>query len=431
MSHRRVSRVRKERLTKPGQSGPMTLAPYLARALPAARRPAVHPAVLASLAWCYGYAVLAVFIGDTAVPGLDLPAFFYAADATFNWGLSPYDAAVIRAWQEDLGRTVFPFLYPPPALLLFAPLAALSYSEAALLLLLVNSALLVALEVALFNRFLRSLPAGGWFWLGLGVLCLHYGFVRTLLNGQVNLLVLGLILVAWDALGERRRPVLAGLALALAILLKTYPALLLALLLLRREWSALAAAFATIAAGAGAAALLLPPELWGDWLRRVLPTGGWGTVPFMLFAPSVYANIGLNGFFSRLIAEETVVAGLAWLILPVIGFSLHALWSRRTAPPEAFYERGFTLLLAAGFLVAPLSWFHHLLFLLPGMLLLLREAAAQPGPGRRLGVGSVLTLSFYWAPLGRQIEIISTLPSLAAIALWLALLRSAYGQGRH
>jgi hypothetical protein len=115
--------------------------------------------------------------------------------------------------------------------------------------------------------------------------------------GQINLIVLALVCFAWLALKRGGHALSVAVPLSLAILLKTYPVLLLPLLVIRRRYAAAAAVLALLGLYALAAWAALPRELWGDWARNVAPTGGYGLRPFGLFLPVEPWNHSINGFF--------------------------------------------------------------------------------------------------------------------------------------
>lgn len=392
--------------------------------------------LLGPVLWCVIYAAIAKRIGDASTLFIDLPSFYFAADAVVNWRLSPYEPGILMAWEYFNGLNVYPFLYPPPSLPIFAPLAWLGFVQA-LAAVLVANLILVAVSVDhLYRRYVVTLPRGAWFWIGVAVLVLHYGFVRTVMNGQINLLVLFLVLLAWNTAANRRWAAVTGLALAAAILLKTYPAVLLGVFLMRRDWRVIGACSGGLLASALLSWAIAPAGVWMDWLQDVAPTGHWGATTFLLFEPGRYANISLNGMLSRLFDAEVVGRLALPMAAAVLAASFAVLWRLRRLPARAFHDWAFPITLVATFLVAPLSWFHHAVFLLPGLLLLLTAAAGRRGAAAAVPAAIVLFVSFYWSPIARQAEWVSTFPTLGILALWAALLtaalrrqRAAAGQG--
>ncbi|HEY0170022.1 MAG TPA: hypothetical protein VGB98_03145, partial [Pyrinomonadaceae bacterium] len=128
-----------------------------------------------------------------------------------------------------------------------------------------------------------------------------------------------------------------------------------------------------------AAWLVLPPSLWGDWTRNVLPTGGYGLRPFNLFLPAEPWNHSINGFMLFVQDRTHTLLGMPtwWLTRPLtylvagavgaatVGLSF---LSARKGTGAKTLDLEFALFLLMMFLVAPLSWEHHLVYALPAAL---------------------------------------------------------------
>ena len=328
-------------------------------------------------------------------PSMDLPSFYYASEAAFERNISPYSPAAWQKLEGQLKQRVYPYLYPPPSLLFFAPLSSVPYRTAKPLMLVGNHlALLVLLYLLLFRIMTAARPwrsriqnSGssrllGWLILPLLVLyALHFQpVVVTLGHGQINLMVLVLLSLFWIGLRERRPGALTALPLAAAILLKTYPALFLPLLIIRRRWRTAAWTAGYLVAMTGLSWLVLPRQVWRDWLSDVLPTGGYANTLFGGLPPALPWNQSFNGFAARLFLQPgyamrtdpflakavplvlalVVVGALVWLAVRL---------SRRRE--TRYLNDEFVLVLISIFLVAPLSWEHHLVFVLPGAMLAL------------------------------------------------------------
>jgi hypothetical protein len=119
---------------------------------------------------------------------------------------------------------------------------------------------------------------------------------------------------------------------------------------------------------------LLPASVTLDWFTKILLSGGYGKV--ILFPPAAPWNQGVNGFFSRLFTPNpycqsvfnmpllaTVSAYSAALIIIATTF-----WILYKSGKEHLNE-DFSLLLLTAFLISPLSWNHHLVFVLPAGIL--------------------------------------------------------------
>jgi hypothetical protein len=102
----------------------------------------------------------------------------------------------------------------------------------------------------------------------------YYPVADNFAWGQINLIVLALVCFAWLALKRGGHALSIAVPLSLAILLKTYPVVLLPLLLIRKRYAAAGAVAGLLALYGLAAWLVLPAQLWGDWVRNVMPTGG-------------------------------------------------------------------------------------------------------------------------------------------------------------
>jgi hypothetical protein len=151
--------------------------------------------------------------------------------------LAPYRNGLL----QRLNHADVPTIYPPAAQLLFAATAAVSETPVAwkLLLLALETLLVLSLQRLLRNRGLPPERLLLYYWNPL-VLVESFG------SGHVDLAAAAFLLLALWMYEERRRA-RAGIALALAVLTKLVPALLIPYFLRRRAWTLLAAAAATVA----------------------------------------------------------------------------------------------------------------------------------------------------------------------------------------
>ena len=325
------------------------------------------------------------------IPHTDFPSFYFPAAAALGGGVSPYSADVIDAAAQQLGQQVFPFLYPPPTLLLLAPLTWVEYETAKIAWLVLNHLAILAVVYVLVFRLLRLTVAQRFTLVALAYLFLYEPVAITLDHGQVNLLALLCVCLAWLALREDRHPAAVGIPLAVAILLKTYPALLLVGLLLHRRYRAAAWSVGTLVVISVASLVFLPANLWAEYVTQVAPTAGYGQVPHLLFSPAAPWNQSINGLTARLFLDVDPYAALlpsAALarVVPYVlcaglvtaSIALCVVGGRRREPTEAL-DLQFSLLLLTMFLVAPLSWEHHLVLVLPAALIAVRRAVAPRG----------------------------------------------------
>ncbi len=347
---------------------------------------------------------------------VDLPSFYYASDAAFNHQASPYRPAAWQRLQGQLGQHVFPYLYPPPSLLFFLPLSWFSYHGVKVAALVVNHLSMLALLYLLLFRIFTVVrpgappapdrPGSGLVgWVALPLLLLYvlqfHPVAVTMDHGQINLAVLVLLSLFWVALRERRPGALTALPLAGAILLKTYPVLFLPLLLIRRRWRTAAWTGAYLTGAVAVSWLVLPRQAWSDWFTTVLPTGGYAEQPLGAFSPAIPWNQSINGFAARLflspvythhprpLLAKLVPLVAALLILGVLVW----LAVRLTRRHETRYLNDeFVTVLLSMFLVAPLSWEHHLVFVLPAaMLALIQLLTGRLSLRASVGVGLVVS----------------------------------------
>ncbi|MEV5952560.1 glycosyltransferase 87 family protein [Streptomyces sp. NPDC051987] len=256
-----------------------------------------------------------------------------------------------------------PATYPPFAAVLFVPTTWIPVPalKAAFL---AGNALLLAWLVALSAR-LAGRPAP------LPLLCAATGLAlwlepvfQTLLFGQVNLAITGLVL--WDLTrpsGARAK----GLALGIAAGVKLTPAIFIAYLFLTARRKEAATATASFAGTALLGALLLPSASLDFWTRRLFETGRVGKA-------WIVDNQSLQGLVARATGSEA--PGPAWT-LPAAAVAVTGLWLAARGRAAHGDRWGILLTAFTALLVSPISWSHHWVWCVP----LLAVLSAQ---GRRL-----------------------------------------------
>lgn len=357
---------------------------------------------------------------------VDLSSFYCAAQTTFRLHQSPYAPGALAWGVQATHDPVWPYLYPPPTLLLFSPFAHMSYGTAKLLVLAANHLCVLGLLFLLLHllgltAFLRPQAAREeqngqdrrkeWLVLFLMVyLFLFQPIVQTLLAGQINLYVILLLCLMWYALKKNASPSLCALPFALAIVLKTYPLMFLPVLLLRGRWQVASWTLGFLTLLAALSYLVLPHALWHDWLTFVVPYGGYTKTVPGLFSPSSVWNQSVNGFASRLFVDPQTAVQVMPGAAKVLAYSLCAAlfgaemlltWRHQAAQKtdqaaqkalrtqgsgfsakdelakDGFLDMDFALFLLTIYLVAPLSWEHHLVFVLPAIFVALAHIFSQ------------------------------------------------------
>jgi alpha-1,2-mannosyltransferase len=287
-----------------------------------------------------------------------------------------HNGGLIYDWVKP--RTPYGFTYPPFAAVLMAPMAVVSFPLAVVV---ASIATAVSTAVVVWWLIEPTVRRMGWpQWYALAVACcLAAAFepVReTFSFGQVNTLLL--LLVVGDLLhGVAKGRRWAGVGIGVATAIKLTPGVFILYLLVTRRWRAAATAIGAAAVATLAAAAIAPKASVLFWTSTLWDTGRVGN-------PAYVANQSLRGLVARL--PLTGHAGTAlWLALAAAAFGCWV-WRVRAAHAAGDERAGLALTGVFGCLVSPVSWVHHLVFLLPALALVVDAglAAARGSRGRRL-----------------------------------------------
>ncbi len=314
----------------------------------------------------------------------DFPSIYWGARLAFVEHRSPYVDGALDEAQAALDQRVFPYLYPPSSLPAFYPFSLVTYDTAKLIILLVSHACFLLFLYLFFFRIRAIETDAGSRGLMAALLVAYvlnfYPVVDNFVWGQINLIVLVLICVSWLALKRGGHGLAVALPLSLAVLLKTYPILLLPLLVIRKRFAAAALVVALVVAYGVVSWLVLPRGLWHDWATNVAPTGGYGQQPFNLFFPVEPWNHSINGFGCFIqdryktifdLPTRYLTTPLTYLLCAFVGLvtvGLSFLSARKGSGTKTF-DLEVATYLQMTFLVAPLSWEHHIVYVLPSALL--------------------------------------------------------------
>lgn len=271
--------------------------------------------------------------------GLDFLAFWAGGRAALDDPGRIYDFAHVTALQGiDFGPGVLrPYINPPSALLLFAPLARLPFWTGYALLMLASLAVLLA----------AARRAGAPWWLVALPMV-----VFTLFCGQVTLLIAGLVLLA---LTLRERPWIAGLCFAIAGVIKPQILLLLPLALAAQgAWLTIVATGVVGLALCGLSALLFGVQTWLDWLHAMPRFSDvvMGNRQLLEHAITPYAWLVVQGWNGA----------LAWLLAPFAAWGVWAAF-RHERP---WCDRMLALL-GGGLLISPYAMNYELALLAPAI----------------------------------------------------------------
>jgi alpha-1,2-mannosyltransferase len=319
--------------------------------------------------------VVLVLVGLTALVSVSSPN-----DPWHNWFDLRVYAGAAQWWRSGgelyeytYGRSPYGFTYPPFAALAVLPMTLLPIEVVAGLHALLNAALLTGLAWWLLAPLARrhGWPVAFTVAAAVPVLFVLEPVRETIGFGQVNLVLVALVLA--DVAALRRGSRWAGVGIGLAAAVKLTPGLFVVYLLLTRRWRAAAVALGTAGAATALAAAVAPRESWQYFTGTLWQTERVGR-------PDKTSNQSLFGALARL-TDPAEPPRLLWLALAVVALVLvlaRAVRAARAGDDLA----GVTLTGLAACLVSPISWSHHLVWLVPALVVLLDLAAGRvPAPG--------------------------------------------------
>jgi len=281
-----------------------------------------------------------------------------------------------------------PFTYPPLAAVLFVPLELLGNVNARALLTAASIACFVIVVVVCARRLRMTLASAGL--VGLAGLALE-PFARNILLGQINLVLVALVVVDVLVVPARYRGLLIGLATGV----KLVPGAFVLFLVIKREWGAALRSFAAFAVTVGLGAVFAPRDSWEFWSGGFINLSRFGTDAVIRGD-----NQSLTGAFMRL-SRDLSPPAIITLLLSVSVLALGLLAAKRQI--ESGNDVGGLVCIAfASLLASPVSWTHHWVWVVIALLVLVQ--------GRRLGAAALLGLIFvmgpmWFAPRGQLIEL--------------------------
>jgi alpha-1,2-mannosyltransferase len=283
-----------------------------------------------------------------------------------------------------------PFTYPPFAALAFGPLALLPARAAQVVWSLVGVAALVVLVLASLRAACPALDRRHLVQWSLVLTAPAYLLepVRlTFFFGQVNVVLAAMVLVDLTArprIGGRTLP--RGVLVGLAAAVKLVPLVFVPYLFVTRQTRAAWTALATFAACTVVATLVDPSVSWSYWTR-------YATDARRVGAPWYLSDQSLRAFADRLdhrAVSTAVVTGLEVLVV-IAGIALAA-WAFRASSNLL----GVLVCATTGLLASPISWAHHLVWVVP-VLVWLVWAPDRPAGGRVWA--AVVAALFWWGPI--------------------------------
>jgi alpha-1,2-mannosyltransferase len=234
--------------------------------------------------------------------------------------------------------------------------------------------------------------------------------------GQVNLVVT--LLVMWDLLSERRigqwkAPL--GVATGLAAAVKLTPILFVPYLILTRRTRGALNCVSTFVVCELMAFLLSPTSSIAYWTRDLFKPDRAGSLSFV-------GNQNLTAVIERfnhgVLPDISLVPVL--IVAAAAGLWLAALAHRRSSP-----MLGILICAATGLLVSPISWVHHMVWVVPAILWL-AVAEDRPRWGVPLAMGTAVlfwSAPIWWVPYQNTSDLhLNAWQLLAGNSFFLAML---------
>ena len=343
---------------------------------PAADQPTAERGSLRRFLRDYGiYGLPVVFLIYLALESyqIDFRAFYLAGKAVLL-GLDPYLNHVgtrpeFYAPVNAEGSASSAFRYPPLAALLFAPLALVPYAVSKVLFSLLMWLLLVGIAYQLVRRSSWRLPGEALLFAGVS-----FPVLAMVERGQIDPLMVALVLASYGVAMRPGRQRLAGFLLALAGVLKIFPLVVLLDWIVRRRWRLVL--WTLVWAGV---LLVLPwpllgQQVYGHFWQRTLPEllGPITTAnPIELHGQGidlgrlaraldgnglVLSHDFTNGFMNPLFQNNSAGAIVCGLVLSVV-----LLLAARGAPSDLRFYAVLNLIN----LFNPLAWIMGLVWYLP------------------------------------------------------------------
>jgi alpha-1,2-mannosyltransferase len=309
-------------------------------------------------------------------------------------------------YQFTAPQTTLGFTYPPFAALAMLPMVAFSASTAGWINALAG---ITALAMVLFAIVGPITDRYGWpRWFAVGIAVPLAGATEpvreTIGFGQVNLILLALIIADLVALRWRGNAAVspsddtgrgehtpitwlrdawfsgafAGVGVGLATAVKLTPGLFILYFLVTRQWRTAFTAIST-AVGATAFAWIFTGRESATYFSSVI----WDTT--RVGAVDATPNQSLAGLLARAY-DSPVTPGLMWLAFAVLLLAV-GMQRAKTAHAEGDELAAFTLVGLTANVICPISWTHHMVFLVPALVILVDSAIRRRRAVRGFNIG--------------------------------------------
>ncbi|MFF3288867.1 glycosyltransferase 87 family protein [Streptomyces sp. NPDC003023] len=289
------------------------------------------------------------------------------------------------------------FTYPPFAAVCMLPMRLLGWETAVAVCLLLNVAAAAVIVRWTAGPIVRRQGWTPWYALALAgcAFALLEPVRDTVSFGQVNLLLLALVLADARLLAAGGRAArYAGIGIGIAAAIKLTPAVFIGHLLLTGRPRAAATATAVALGATGLAAWIAPDASRVYWTEALWDTDRVGSLAYV-------SNQSWQGLLARVMEPHEPSRGI-WAAGVIVLLAVWAVRVRR-ATVAGDHTAAFALTGILACLISPVTWVHHLVWLVPA-LVVLADAALRTaeGPDRRrlmawaVALPVVLSSSIVW-----------------------------------
>ncbi len=273
----------------------------------------------------------------------------------------PHLAAPLYDWA-GYGKLHLPFTYTPFAAVSFALISFVPYQLSLKLSVAVDLvALLAAVWFTLGGLGYRRLTTrAGATLLGAGALLWTEPVLRTIYLGQVNLVLLALIM--WDLCqpDTAKSRWWKGFGTGIAAGIKLTPLIFIPYLLVARKFRQAAMALAGFVFTVAAGFVFLPDDSRKWWFDGLFAQGqrtgfiGWN------------GNQSLDGFITRL--AGSINGGRPAWIVAAVAFGVAGVVCAGLLDRKGYPMLGLLMAALTGLLASPVSWDHHWVWIIPGVV---------------------------------------------------------------
>lgn len=259
--------------------------------------------------------------------------------------------------QKDIVQGRLYFTYPPFAAILLFPFGFLSLPVTQTIF-----TIGTVLAVIVTTRWLfRAAGLAHWWIFAVPLILLIEPMRENIMLGQINMLLV--VLIMWDLLilGPKSSR-WTGVGIGLATALKLIPGIFIVYFLVTRQWRAAIVSSAAAAAATLLSAAIAPRASWDFWTHALWDTNRVGRTDYT-------GNQSILGLLHRLVVPEQPNRVL-WIIL-VAAIAAFGLWRAAKAHTAGDTVAAMALVGLLGGLVSPITWPHHLYWLVPGLVAML------------------------------------------------------------